>query len=498
MGVQHKAAVLAGYGSSTNAILHDGEIAPANQLVAGKIRTPVLIATDIAAFGLSAALAQVLVGQVWGRNWLHRIPQNATVYGTAWHGWALTAIMAGMLVYLGTAGHYTRRVPFWMAVRDVGVVCIAALAGDYILSTAVNGMHFNTETTLRWVLFTPALFGCRAAARSALRRAGLWSLNTIIVGDRAAVQRVQEAFASDPALGYRFVGQSGFAILDSLHDPAAWASFARTRQAQFVVIAGRHHDIEVESQALSALDRAGIPFACVSPVEALPVSRRQPQYFLSHDVTLMTYKNNLANPLYRALKRSFDVCVAGTMVLLLAPLLATLAVLIRMEGGPALFHHKRIGRNGRTFRCMKFRSMRVNSATLLSNLLASDPAARAEWNERQKLQNDPRISRVGHFLRKTSLDELPQLFNVLRGEMSLVGPRPIVKNEVDRYADDIAFYYETRPGLTGLWQVSGRSNTSYERRVRLDVWYVKNWSLWHDLVIMLKTIPALLLKEGAV
>jgi UDP-galactose-lipid carrier transferase len=135
---------------------------------------------------------------------------------------------------------------------------------------------------------------------------------------------------------------------------------------------------------------------------------------------------------------------------------------------------------------------------VLRRVLETDPAARAEWEATQKLRVDPRVTSIGRFLRDTSLDELPQLINVLRGEMSLVGPRPIVEAEIVRYGRDIDHYYDARPGMTGLWQVSGRSDTSYQRRVQLDVWYVKNWSLWHDIAILLKTVPAVLSKDGAV
>jgi undecaprenyl-phosphate galactose phosphotransferase len=130
-------------------------------------------------------------------------------------------------------------------------------------------------------------------------------------------------------------------------------------------------------------------------------------------------------------------------------------------------------------------------------VLDSDPRAAAAWAADQKLPNDPRITKIGRFLRRSSLDELPQLFNVLRGEMSLVGPRPIVAAEVARYESDIEYYYEAKPGITGLWQVSGRNDTGYARRVKLDVWYVRNWTLWHDIAILLKTIPAVFLRRGA-
>jgi lipopolysaccharide/colanic/teichoic acid biosynthesis glycosyltransferase len=142
--------------------------------------------------------------------------------------------------------------------------------------------------------------------------------------------------------------------------------------------------------------------------------------------------------------------------------------------------------------------MDVNGDRILADLLANDSAAAAEWAATQKLRNDPRITPIGRFLRNTSLDELPQLLNVLRGEMSLVGPRPVVQSELTFYGDSTEYYMQARPGLTGLWQVSGRSDTSYDQRVRLDVWYVRNWTLWHDLAILMKTIPVVLFRRGAV
>jgi undecaprenyl-phosphate galactose phosphotransferase len=212
---------------------------------------------------------------------------------------------------------------------------------------------------------------------------------------------------------------------------------------------------------------------------------------------MLVSRNNLARPFSRAVKAAFDQVVAAAFVLLFAPLLLVLAAVVRSDGGPAFYRHRRIGASGRSFGCIKFRTMVTDADRVLDQVLATDPAAAAEWAATQKLNDDPRITRFGRFLRRSSLDELPQLFNVLRGEMSLVGPRPIVQAEVGRYAEDIEYYYETKPGLTGLWQVSGRSDTSYERRVRLDVWYVRNWTLWHDIAILLKTIPAVFLQRGA-
>jgi undecaprenyl-phosphate galactose phosphotransferase len=174
-----------------------------------------------------------------------------------------------------------------------------------------------------------------------------------------------------------------------------------------------------------------------------------------------------------------------------------LAALVKRDGGPAFFGHTRIGQNGQPFKCYKFRSMVVNSQEVLAELLASSSDARAEWERDFKLKDDPRVSRIGDILRKTSLDELPQLWNVIKGEMSLVGPRPVVKAELERYGEDVSYYLEAKPGVTGLWQVSGRNDVDYETRVYLDAWYVKNWSLWTDISILFKTVGVVLGRDGA-
>ena len=197
-------------------------------------------------------------------------------------------------------------------------------------------------------------------------------------------------------------------------------------------------------------------------------------------------------------KRALDIVGAGLGLVVLAPFFLIVAMMVRADGGPAFFAHQRVGRGGKLFGCLKFRSMVIDSQARLEDLLANDPAARAEWDATRKLKNDPRITRIGRFLRSSSLDELPQLINVLRGEMSLVGPRPVQEAEIDRYyGASAAHYMAVRPGITGLWQVSGRSETSYESRVALDVAYVSRPSLLADIAILLRTPVAVLSRRGA-
>ncbi len=201
---------------------------------------------------------------------------------------------------------------------------------------------------------------------------------------------------------------------------------------------------------------------------------------------------------HSVLKRLMDIAIAAPMLVLLAPLLLAVAIIVRIQDkGPALFAQNRIGLDGRAFRCYKFRTMCTDAAARLETLLATDADARAEWARDQKLRNDPRITRIGKLLRKSSLDELPQLWNILVGEMSIIGPRPIVASEIERYGADFGAYCSVRPGVTGLWQVSGRNDTTYEQRVAMDVYYATHWTIWLDLEILFKTLPAILFSRGA-
>ena len=198
------------------------------------------------------------------------------------------------------------------------------------------------------------------------------------------------------------------------------------------------------------------------------------------------------------INRILDVIIAAAAIIFFGPLmLAIAAVIYFADPGPVLFGHVRIGRGGRSFRCWKFRSMVVNSDERLAQLLAADHQARIEWETDHKLRNDPRVTTLGRFLRKSSLDELPQLFNVFTGEMSIVGPRPIVAAEAPRYGRYFHEYCQVRPGITGLWQISGRSDTSYRRRVALDVAYVRSKSTALDLKILFLTVPCVLAAKGS-
>lgn len=198
------------------------------------------------------------------------------------------------------------------------------------------------------------------------------------------------------------------------------------------------------------------------------------------------------------LKRSIDIVLAATALGVLLPLIVmVMGLALITQGGPILISNRRIGKDGVLFPCLKFRTMVVNGDEVLARHLATQPGARAEWNATRKLKDDPRVTPLGRSLRKNSIDEIPQLLNVIMGQMSLVGPRPIVPGEAELYGLHFTDYMAVRPGLTGLWQVSGRSETSYKERVELDVRYVAERTVWSDIIIMAKTIPAVLSSRGS-
>ena len=230
----------------------------------------------------------------------------------------------------------------------------------------------------------------------------------------------------------------------------------------------------------------------------IPAANIQARGLMNEQTLILEVKNNLAQRRNRLFKRIFDITATVIGGILILPVIAIVAILIYLDSpGPIVFGHKRVGQGGKEFPCYKFRSMVPNAQEALEIYLKENPEAREEWERDFKLKDDPRVTKIGKFLRKTSLDELPQLWNVLIGDMSLVGPRPIVRAEVEKYGEYINDFYLVPPGITGVWQVSGRSDTTYEERVLMDSWYVHNWSVWIDIVYLVKTVFAVIKSKGA-
>jgi Undecaprenyl-phosphate galactose phosphotransferase WbaP len=394
--------------------------------------------------------------------------------------------------------HYNSRIPRGMEASQITMTVLAATLLGIAAQVLVGGGLPALTILSIWLLSVPLIVTGRALTRSVLRRSSRWWIPTLVIGTPDAIEAACHALRSEPSLGFDIVGGTDPAELAEEDFQPGPFGFLNMHGTGFVVIAPGGRDPDAERDLVMAVDRTRVPYAVLPLVEGEATHAEAiradawSRYVKEGGVRL-----SFARPVTCAIKSAFDRAAAALLLVVLAPVLVGVSLIISLDGGPALFTHRRIGTGGRRFQCLKFRSMVTNADAVLRDLLSNDPAAAAEWAATQKLQNDPRITRVGRVLRKTSLDELPQLINVLRGEMSLVGPRPIVETEIQRYGEQISYYMDTRPGMTGLWQVSGRSETSYDERVKLDVRYVREWSLLRDIVILVKTISVVLRRRGA-
>ncbi|SBW09679.1 Exopolysaccharide biosynthesis protein [uncultured delta proteobacterium] len=397
----------------------------------------------------------------------------------------------------------------------VGFLCIV-----FFTFLTKEGQHFSRlALLLAWMTSLFAVPAARNFVRNRCRRFVWWAVPCVMFGNDGRIMELCDALSKARGLGVR----PAVLVLDQnapLPDLAPVLAPADTVMVERIPLA----DPEAATAALEAIAHRYAKAYAVVSFDSSNAGERQAwldiidhcfqRIILIPDMAVggrvwhmavsigrlsgILMSQNLLDPRRMFLKRCMDCLLTLLAGIVAFPAMLVLAVAIRRDSpGPAFFKQQRIGRNGKHFSVYKFRTMAVNAAELLEKHLAENPEAREEWEKTQKLKNDPRITRVGHLLRKTSLDELPQILNVLRGEMSLVGPRPIVDNEIARYGKAYALYTRVRPGITGLWQVSGRNDLPYADRVWLDRHYVCNWSVWLDILIIARTVPEVLHCSGA-
>ncbi|TKI05768.1 undecaprenyl-phosphate galactose phosphotransferase WbaP [Martelella alba] len=401
--------------------------------------------------------------------------------------------------------HYTYRKPFWFELKEILRTILIFSVIDLAIVAFSKWELSRYVWFLTWVLAAITVPLGRVIVKRTLNMAGIWKKQTIIIGSGKNAHDAYAALQSEEILGFDV--EAFYAVDDSavttsfskpvLQDESELWPLVDTDNTQFIVA------VEFEQHAyrdywLKQLAKHNCRSVSVIPtLRGVPLYGTDMSFIFSHEVMILRVSNNLAKRSSRFLKRVFDIFGSALILLFLSPIFLFLLYQVSRDGGSPIYGHERVGLNGRKFHCLKFRSMVLNSQEVLAELLANDPVARAEWDKDFKLKNDPRITKVGQFIRKTSLDELPQLWNVLRGDMSLVGPRPIIEKELERYAGDVDYYLMAKPGMTGLWQVSGRNDVDYDVRVYFDSWYVKNWSLWNDIAILFKTVNVVLRRDGA-
>ncbi|WP_456397408.1 undecaprenyl-phosphate galactose phosphotransferase WbaP [Desulfurobacterium sp.] len=393
-------------------------------------------------------------------------------------------------------GLYTSRFPFWEEVKRI--IKAASFATIIILSVVSLGRlseHVSRTTVIiLWMLSIPIFAVTRKFLKSLLYRLSLWKQEAIAVGNKEFIDKIKEIFDKDHFMGYHIdrgieVSSSNFSYEKELLD----------LEADTLIVAIPDSFRGDTEKFLAKIHKSARNVLFVPDIKGLAFLNSELYPLFFSEMFLLSVKNNLKYFTNRFFKRLFDLTVSILLLPILLPVIIVIAILIKLDSeGPIFFVHNRIGKDGKIIGVIKFRTMYKDAQQRLEKLLAENEDIRREWQTYFKLKNDPRITRVGKFLRKTSLDELPQIFNVLKGDMSLVGPRPVVKEEIEKYYRDFAqYYYLVKPGITGLWQVSGRSDTDYEKRVRLDTWYVLNWSLWLDIIILVKTVKTVLKREGA-
>ena len=320
----------------------------------------------------------------------------------------------------------------------------------------------------------------------------------MVICDKAGEEDVNSWFVKDNSFGFNV---SGKIIVDDITDEEL------QMRIKHLVDSHKHYAVVVslaDQDTDKAFQAVNYVLHHVSRVYVLPKISKLPlinsEFFnsINHKGMALYVKNKLLHEGDRNIKAIFDKVLSIALFLFFSPVLFILyAVVYVSTGGHPVYKQRRIGKDGKSFRIYKFRTMRTDADAILEEMLESDPAKKLEWEREFKLKDDPRITKIGQFLRRTSLDELPQLYNVFQGKMSLVGPRPIIEDEIEKYGEYFDYFTAVKPGITGLWQVSGRNDISYEERVRLDVWYVRNWSMELDIMILVKTAAIVLARKGS-
>jgi Undecaprenyl-phosphate galactose phosphotransferase WbaP len=438
------------------------------------------------------------VGQgIWGRGELTGVAVAAIVPSVM--VWIGLRVLLGLYPGYGLDSVESLRRHTYSVFATLAVLTVFAVGFQVgnLLSRILLAFAF-----LGLLLLTPFV---RHFAKLGMKKARLWGKPVIILSYRETGAEFQELLKQEWGIGY-----SPVALLDQ-HLLAAGKSYrevsceetlanaanlGRELGVDTVIFAMPYTRREQLARMVSVASESFRSVLILPNLNGITNSAVAPRDFAG--TLTLEIKQNLLDPWSRRLKRALDLL--GTVIggVLISPLVFAIAVLIKFDSpGPAFYGHRRLGVGGKHFLCWKFRTMHLNAEQLLDKHLQDNPFLRAEWEQNQKLRDDPRVTRVGRLLRQTSLDELPQLWNVLRGEMSLTGPRPIVDAEVPKYGKVYELYKRIKPGMSGFWQVSGRSDTSYAERVEMDLYYVRNWSVWLDLIILARTVKIVALGRGA-
>jgi undecaprenyl-phosphate galactose phosphotransferase len=483
------------------------QVTPAKRLLPVQWRL-VLIAFDVVALVLAHYTALQLTPLLGGN--LPSLPAlEQRLYSFALLGVLVIALMANK-------GIYSRRLPWWMQVQYILKIIGLALIIDGFSYFTLQWPFSRAVMLTGWVFAAFYLIVFRRLALLIVSQSKDWELPTLIIGDSDTILDSLNAFHADGLTGFRVRSvmlrdMNGKALdqellpseqtpLNIIDGNDHYDQFIRQNPGYFYIVSLDGFRGAQRDRLMQALEETGCAYAIIPPIKRLHLHGMEPHYFFGNDIMLLHKSFRLDAPIWRFIKRSMDLCVSGLILPVLGLMTAGVWLAKKLENSPSpvFYGGQRVGLDGKLFPCWKFCTMRPGADQILDEVLAADPAKQEEWERYQKLKDDPRIdSRASAILRKTSLDELPQLWNVFCGDMSLVGPRPILPDQRDDYGDALPLYESTRPGLTGLWQVSGRNETSFRQRITWDCWYVRNWTLGNDIIILFKTVKVLATGDGA-
>ena len=400
---------------------------------------------------------------------------------------------------------YRRPIPFWSEVMESSKLLLVFALANLALIALTRHDYSRSIWFFGWLVLIPLIPLLRTLTRSLLLRFHCWTRPTWIVGQGENAEEAVLALESEWQMGFQIQSLLSSKAMNQealkvLLGEASEASVIRDIRDVVFVIALEDHETSNLSALVLDLTLLGVRTIHIIPtLRGIPLYGADLSYFFSHEVLLLGLRNNLAMRFSKTLKMAFDILIASILLLPSSLILLVAAVFIWLEDrGPIFYVQSRLGFQEKEFQMLKLRSMRTDADAMLEGWRRTNSKEWQVYSENNfKIPEDPRLLRVGKFIRKSSIDELPQLFNVLRGEMSLVGPRPILPREAEVYGKNLVLYQSTRPGMTGLWQVSGRSKTSFQQRGDLDAWYIRNWSLAYDIILLLRTISVVFGGRGA-
>ena len=493
--------------------MHNGANAAISQttsLTRGLLAVPLLIVLDMCAICLGLSIAYIFRSYVLPVI-LPGLLQPELLDDSMQNLWWLPLILVACMAYEEL---YQKRLPYWKEVEKILKACTLAVIFSIALLylAKLSGEMSRTLVIITWLMTVVFIPLVRYLGKLLLVRVGVWRKPVIIIGAGKTGALLAGALIREKTMGYEIIGLlddnrelTGLTNTRTKKNISILGTFA---EAEMIISRTKVQEVVVAAPGLPAKQLVELTnrlqplvnnVMVVPDLFGLSMNGIEVEYFFEEQVLLLNVKNRLKSTLNRAIKRLFDIFVGLSTLFFCIPMFCLIAMAIKFDSkGPVFFAHERMGQGSDSFTCYKFRTMFLEGDSLLKNHLRKNPQARQEWQKYNKLKdNDPRVTGVGSVLRRFSLDELPQLINVILGNMSLVGPRPYLMRERKQMGNWIYDIHVARPGITGLWQVSGRNEIEFEGRLKLDVWYVRNWSLWLDIVLLLKTIGVVLKKDGA-